>query len=315
MAERFARIGIVGSGAVGCYYGTRLGLAGHDVRFLMRGDLQAVRARGSMLVHDSHGSSELRPVAVFGSPGEIGEVDLVILSLKTTSGDVVEGLVRPLLGADTAILTLQNGLGADEHLGRLFGAERIVGGLVFMAINRVGPGESRSFNPGMLSVGELGRPALARTHELAALIAGARINSQVVENLLEARWQKLMWNIPFNGLAIAEGGITTDRICADPRIRADAREIMVEIQRAAAAFGFKLSDEFLERQFTRTVPMGAYKPSSLVDFLAGRDVEIEPIWGEPLRRAKAAGVAMPALESLHDRIIERCRVGYKPPVP
>ncbi|HZZ19315.1 MAG TPA: 2-dehydropantoate 2-reductase [Opitutaceae bacterium] len=315
MAESFARIGIVGSGAVGSYYGTRLGLAGLDVRFLMRGDLRAVRSRGSMLVHDSHGSAELKPVAAFGSAAEMGQVDLVIMSLKTTSSEAVEGLVAPLLGPGTAILTLQNGLGADEYLGHLFGNERILGGLVFMAINRMGPGEVRTFNPGMVSIGELGRPATARTHALSGLLNKARINSQVVENLLEARWQKLMWNIPFNGLSIAEGGITTDRICADPRIRADARALMLEIQKAAAAFGFTLSDEFLERQFTRTVPMGPYKPSSLVDYLAGKDVEIEPIWGEPLRRAQAAGVAMPALERLHERIIGRCRAGYQPPVP
>jgi 2-dehydropantoate 2-reductase len=267
-----------------------------------------------MLVHDSLGSAELRPVKAFGSVKEMGQVDLVIMSLKATSGDAVEGLVGPLLGPDTAILTLQNGLGGDEYLGRLFGPERILGGLVFMAINRLGPGEVKAFNPGMVSIGELGRPALPRTHELCELLNKARINSQVVENLLEARWQKLMWNIPFNGLAIAEGGITTDQICADPRIRADARDLMLEVQKAAAAFGFTLSDEFLERQFTRTVPMGPYKPSSLVDFLAGRDVEIEPIWGEPLKRAQAAGVPMPALARLHGRIVERCRVGYKPPV-
>jgi 2-dehydropantoate 2-reductase len=254
-------------------------------------------------------------VKAFGSVEEIGQVDLVILCLKATSADAVEGLVGPLLGPRTAILTLQNGLGCDEYLGRLFGNERILGGLVFMAINRVGPGEVRAFNPGMVSIGELDRPATARTHELVGLFKTARINSQVVENLLGARWQKLMWNIPFNGLAIAEGGITTDRICADPRIKADARDLMLEIQKAAAAFGFTLSDEFLERQFTRTVPMGAYKPSSLVDYLAGREVEIEPIWGEPLRRAQAAGVPMPALARLHGRIIDRCRVGYKPPVP
>jgi 2-dehydropantoate 2-reductase len=306
MAAPFSRIGIVGSGAVGCYYGARLGIAGADVRFLMRGDLDAVRKRGSVIVTDVTGTSELRPVSAFATSAEIGPVDLVILSLKATSGGAVQGLVAPLLGPRTAILTLQNGLGGDEYLGRLFGAERILGGLVFMAINRVGPGEVRTFNPGMVSVGELGRPALPRTRDLVGLLARSGINSQVVDNLLEARWQKLMWNIPFNGLSIAEGGITTDRICADPRIAAQARGLMLEVQKAAGVFGFVITDEFLEKQFTRTVPMGAYKPSSLVDFLAGQEVEIEPIWGEPLRRAQAAGVAMPRLEDLHSRIIAAC---------
>jgi 2-dehydropantoate 2-reductase len=315
MAARPPTIGIIGSGAIGCYYGAKLGLGGADVKFLMRSDLGAVRQRGSVIVRDCAGASELRPVAAFASPAEIGEVDLVILSLKTTSADSVQGLVSPLLGPKTAILTLQNGLGADEFLGRLFGAERIMGGLVFMAISREGPGEVRAFNPGMVSVGELGRPALPRTRDLAALLGRSGINSQVVENLLDARWHKLMWNIPFNGLSIAEGGMTTDRICADPRTAGEARALMLEVQRAAAAFGFTISDDYMEKQFTRTVPMGPYRPSSLVDFLAGREVEIEPIWGEPLRRAQAAGVEMPRLSQLYSRIVALCAEGSAPPVP
>jgi 2-dehydropantoate 2-reductase len=280
----------------------------------MRGDLEAVRRRGSIIVTDFTGTSELRPVHAYATPGEIGPVDLVIVSVKTTLGDAVKGLVEPLLGKQTAILTLQNGLGVDEYLGRLFGAQRVIGGLVFMATNRVGPGEVRIFSPGMISIGELVGPAVERTRALADLIGRSGIKSQAVDNLLEARWQKLMWNIPFNGLGIAEG-VTTDRICADPRIAVEARSLMLEIQRAAGAFGIVITDEFLEKQFTRTVPMGPYRPSSLVDFLAGREVEIEPIWGEPLRRAQALGVAMPRLADLHARIVAACAKARTPPIP
>jgi 2-dehydropantoate 2-reductase len=314
MAAPFSTIGIVGSGAVGTYYGARMALAGANVRFLMRGDLAAVRVRGSILIRDSSGTTEVRPVAAFATPREVGPVDLVVIGLKTTTAGIRD-LAGPLLGPATAILTLQNGFGADEALADLFGAERIIGGLVFMAINRTGPGEVRCFHPGMVSIGEFARPPQARTHALAELLRSSGMKTNVVGNLVEARWSKLVWNIPFNGLTIAEGGITTDQICADPRRAAEARALMLEVQRAAAAFGFRIPDEFVSKQFEVTPPMGAYQPSSLVDFLAGREVEMESIWGEPLRRARSAGVPMPRLESLYSRLLALCSKPRAPAIP
>jgi 2-dehydropantoate 2-reductase len=314
MPAPFPRIGVIGSGAVGTYYGARMALAGANVRFLMRGDLEAVRARGSLLIHDASGTKEVRPVAAFATPQEVGPVDLVVIGLKTTTPGIKE-LAGPLLGPATAILTLQNGFGADEALADLFGTERIIGGLVFMAINRTGPGEVKCFHPGMVSVGEFGRPPQGRTAALAELLRAAGIKTNLVENLVEARWSKLVWNIPFNGLTIAEGGVTTDRICADPRLAREARALMVEVQSAAAAFGIRIADAFVEKQFEVTPPMGAYQPSSLVDFLAGREVEVESIWGEPLRRARAVGVPMPRLTSLYARLLELCPKPRPPPIP
>ncbi|HEY1763529.1 MAG TPA: 2-dehydropantoate 2-reductase [Opitutaceae bacterium] len=306
MSSTVGRIGIVGSGSVGTYYGARMVGAGAEVRFLMRSDLETVRRRGSLRIHDAAGMTEVAPVAVFGSPAEIGPVDLVVLTVKTTSSAAVRELVSPLLGAKTAIFTLQNGLGVDEYLAGLFGAERIMGALVFMAITRIAPGEVRCFHPGMVSVGEFRGPAVERTRALVDLLAASGMKAFAVDNLLEARWRKLVWNIPFNGLSIAEGGVTTDRICSEPRLAAEARALMVEVQSAAGALGFAIPDAFLDKQFEVTPPMGPYRPSSLVDFMAGRDVEVEPIWGEPLRRAGAAGVAMPHLERLYGRLRALC---------
>jgi 2-dehydropantoate 2-reductase len=301
MPTHIQRIGVVGSGAVGLYFGTKLALAGTEVRFLMRGDLAAVRARGSVRI------IEFRPAGAFASPAEMGPVDLVVVALKTTSGGETRGLVGPLLGPETAVLTLQNGLGADEFLAGLFGAGRVIGGLAFMAITRTGPGEVTCFHPGKVTIGEYQGGSGPRTQALAKLIGAAGIKARIVDNLLEARWIKLVWNIPFNGLSIAEGGVSTDHICADPRLAAEVRALMLEVQRAAQGFGFRIPDEYLRRQFDVTPSMGAYQPSSLIDFLAGREVEVEAIWGEPLRRARAIGIEMPRLESLYQRLLERCQ--------
>jgi 2-dehydropantoate 2-reductase len=109
--------------------------------------------------------------------------------------------------------------------------------------------------------------------------------------------------VPFNGLAIVGGGITTDLILADTSLAARARRLMQEVQAAAALSGHEIADSFLQGQFDVTERMGAYRPSSLIDFLEGRAVEVEAIFGEPLRRGKSLGLAMPELEQLYAALV------------
>lgn len=298
----FKRIAIIGAGAIGTYYGVRLARGGADVRFLLRSDLSAVRERGALQIHEGGETAELRPAQVFGTTEEIGPVDLAIVTLKTTANAHLARWLPPLIGPDTVVLTLQNGLGSDELIAGIVGAERVIGGLAFIASTRTAPGEVTCYHPGSITLGEFGRPAAERTRALAAQFTAAGVTLRVVDELLSARWHKLVWNIPFNGLAVAAGGITTDRICADPVLAARVCGLMKEVQRAAKAQGFVIADAFLEQQFAVTPPMGAYRPSSLVDYLAGREVEIEAIWGEPLRRARAAGANVPELARLYDEL-------------
>jgi 2-dehydropantoate 2-reductase len=302
---KLGRVAVVGAGAVGAYYGARLARAGEDVNFLMRSDLAAVRERG-LTVRVADGDFHLSKVAAFGDPAQIGPVDLVIVGLKATANDALEKLLPPLLHATTAILTLQNGLGADEFIAARFGAGRVLGGLCFICLNRVGPGIVECYHPGLMNIGEFQRPAGERARAIAAVFLAAGVKCVVAENLDEARWRKLVWNVPFNGLSIAAGGITTDRILANPALAAEARALMSEIQAAARALGYHVPDEFLESQIAVTAAMGPYKPSSLVDFLERREVEVEAIWGEPLRRARAAGVGTPHLAALYEKLRELC---------
>jgi 2-dehydropantoate 2-reductase len=295
----FHRIAIVGSGAIGLYYGIRLAKGGADVRFLLRGDLAEVRRRGSLILRQKDETVELSPAPVFGSAAEMGPVDLVVVAMKTTGNADLPGIVAPLAGPHTAILTFQNGLGSDEFLAAQFGAERVIGGLAFIASTRTGPGEVTCYVSHSITLGEFGRPLSERIRGLAAQFEASGVKTRAVDNLDSARWHKLVWNVPFNGLSVAAGGISTDRICADPDLLAEARALMSEIRAAAAALGHEIKESFLQAQIDATLPMGAYRPSSLIDFQAGRDVEVEAIWGEPLRRGQAAGAPMPRLSLLH----------------
>lgn len=295
------RIAIVGAGAIGLYYGTRLALSSHAVSFLARSELPALRAHG-IRIRERERTLALPQVAAFAHPREIGPVEWVIITLKTTANAALGELLPPLLGADTRVITLQNGLGNEEQVASIVGAERTFGGLCFIASTRTGPGEVTCYHPGSITLGEPGRAAGPAARELAAQFQRAGVKCLAVDHLLQARWRKLVWNVPFNGLSVTAGGITTDRILADPALAREVRALMDEVAGAARHFGYDVPESFIQGQIDVTAPMGAYAPSSLVDFRAGRPLEIEPIWGEPLRRAQAAGLPMPRLAALYAQL-------------
>lgn len=291
------RIAILGAGAIGLYYGARLALAGRDVSFLARSDLPAIRERGITLKVEGR-EDVLKPAAVFARAEDIGPVDLVILTLKATANAELAHLLPPLLGPATRVLTLQNGLGNEDVVARWVDRDRILGGLCYIACMRLAPAEVTCLHAGSIALGEADGPARERTRELAASFESAGVACRVVDDLVAARWSKLIWNVPFNGLSIAAGAVTTDVLCADPALRGEVQALMREVQAAARQLGIDIPDDVLRKQYDVTPPMGPYRPSSLVDFLAGRPLEIEAIWGEPLRRAQAAGAAMPRLALL-----------------
>jgi 2-dehydropantoate 2-reductase len=297
------RVAIVGAGAIGIFYGARLALAGADVHFFVRSGLAEMRAQGIAL-REGSAVQTLSPArtSVYISTEEIGPVDVALITLKNTANDRLAMLLPPLLGPQTIILTLQNGLGADELLASLFGRERVVGGLAFIAAVREAPGDIRVYTPGYVTLGEFTGPASERVRRLVALFQRAGVKCEAVDDLAEARWRKLVWNVPFNGLTIAAGGVPTDRILASSEWEREARALIDEVVSAAARFGYVIPADFITEQFEHTRRMGAYQPSSLIDYLAGREVEVEAIWGEPLRRAQAAGVAMPHLEKLYSQL-------------
>jgi 2-dehydropantoate 2-reductase len=295
------RIAVIGAGAVGCYYGGRLARHGARVQFLMRRDLDAVR-RSGLTVQSWLGDFTLPQVDAFGSTQEMEPADLVIIALKATANSALDALMPPLLGPHTKLLTLQNGLGNEEYLASRWDAERVLGGVCFTCINRTGPGLIEHTAQGQVALGSHVPGSAAAAEETAALFNAAGIECRLAESIPAVRWRKLVWNVPFNGLAILGGGIDTARILADPHLRALARALMVEVMECSAALGHPLPDWLPEDQFQRTETMRDYRPSSMIDFVEGREVEVEAIWGEPLRRARAAGLQPGRMEALYHLI-------------
>lgn len=302
-----SRIAIVGSGSVGCYYGARLSSVA-EVSFLMRRDLAAVREKG-LHIHSIAGDLHLPSVRALATTEEIGPVDLVIIALKTTANEVLPQLLPPLLHPETILLTLQNGLGNEAFLARHFSDRPILGGLCFVCINRGEPGVVHHLAHGRIEMGAYleGAGNAGGAKVLAPIADGfvrAGLDCRVLPDLGLARWRKLVWNIPFNGLSVAAGGLDTQAILADPALLARTRALMEEVVAIAAALGHSIDAEFVEGNLRGTLEMGPYQPSSLVDYLAGQPLEIEAIWGAPLCEARALGVPCPELERLYEELAE-----------
>jgi 2-dehydropantoate 2-reductase len=292
------RIAIVGAGALGLYYGALLQRSGQDVHFLLRRDFEAVSRKG-LKVFSINGDFTLPVVQAYREPQEIGLVDLVLVGLKTFANEHYADLITPLLGEGTRILTLQNGLGNEEMLAELFGAERIIGGVAFLCSNRGEPGEVHHLGAGRIILGEYQSIDPERVERLAAVFVRAGVDCRTTGDLRKARWEKLVWNIPFNGLC-ALLLQTVDRLLAVPETRRLVREIMLEVIRSANAQDLSkpISVEFAESMLEFTDNMGVYQPSMQIDRAEGRQLEIAAIFRTPLDFGARRGIPMPRVEML-----------------
>lgn len=295
------RIAVVGAGAIGCYYGAKLASFGRDVHFLMRGDVEEIRRFG-LRIHGKGENLRVAKVQHYSATEEIGPCDLVLVAVKATANGELVKLIPPLLHETTMLLTLQNGFGNEEFLAENFGAERVLGGLCFVCVNRVSRGVIEHYDHGHVAIGEYDRSPQPRTHDVAWEFKRCGVVCGVVENLALERWRKLVWNVPFNGLSVAAGGIDTAAILSDDRLRRECLGLMDEVIMVAKKCGFLLPAAEALEQVERTESMGAYKPSTLIDFQAGRPLEVEAIWGEPLRRAAAVGALTPRLQELYEKL-------------
>lgn len=299
-----ARIAVIGAGAVGCYYGALLQRGGHDVTFLLRRDLEAVRTNG-LQVRSPNGDFHLAEVRVAATPEEIGPVDWVICALKATAIDSAEALVRPCVGPGTRIVALMNGLGIEDRFGAWFGADRVFGGMAFVCINRGDPGVVHHLEYGRVSIAHA-LDAAAELDLLRALLESGDIETTVAPNLRYARWEKLCWNIPFNGTSVAAGGLGTETILADPALEDAVVSVMREVvaagnaDLAAAGSAARLDEEAIVTwMLAQTRTMGDYRTSMVIDYISGQPLEVEAILGEPVRRAHSLGLPVPAMTALY----------------
>jgi 2-dehydropantoate 2-reductase len=280
-------IAVVGAGAVGCYYGGRLAQAGHDVAFYTRSGAAELRA-GGLHVASIAGDFVLPTVRVFDDTAAMGPADLIIVSLKSTAFRAYVDLVRPLVGENSMILCLQNGLGNEEIFAAAFEAQRVLGAIAFTCINRTSSGRILHTAHGLLRIGEFGSRKMDRAESIAAMFRHAKVPAEAVADLRHHRWEKLVWNIPFNGWGTALD-LHTAAMLRTAAGETLIRETMAEVIRAANAVGVPIKQTLIDFEITRTRAMGDYHSSMQLDRQNGRALEIEAILTIPLKFAASAG--------------------------
>jgi len=292
---------IIGSGALGGYYGARLQHAGAEVHFLCHSDAEHVAEHGWVVESTQHGDIKLPSVHAYGDVNDMPRCDVVIVGLKSTSNTLLPQLLPSVVKEDGCVLTLQNGIGPEDDAAAVVGPERVLGGLCFLCSNKVGPGHIKQDRFDHIKLGEFGKRGISERMEAIAMdfqAGGVRV--QLAQDLAAARWEKLVWNVPYNGLAAVLG---VDCSVLMERVEPLVADLMFEVVSAAkAVIRHTIPTSFVETMLNNTRNMTAYKPSMMIDREMGRPMEIEAIYGEPVRRAELAGCAVPKMRMLYEQL-------------
>lgn len=312
MTLRKQRIGIIGSGAIGGFYGVMLARAGFDVHFLLRSEYDVVRQHGLTIDSAVHGSVQLN-VQAYANAADMPPCDWLLIGAKATSNTELAPLIVHAAARDAKVVLLQNGLGMEEQLRADLPANlHLLGGLCFICVDRQAPGVIRHQALGAVNLGYHSGPAAdggaALVEAGAALFRAAGVDSQAMADLGQARWQKLVWNVPYNGLSVLLGA-STSALMSDADSRQLIRTLMAEVAQGAAACGHPLPDGYADHLLRVTEQMPDYWPSMYHDHVQQRPLELQAIYAEPLARAQAAGCELAQVRMLYQalRFIERAR--------
>jgi 2-dehydropantoate 2-reductase len=287
------RYAVLGAGAIGSVYGSRLWQAGHPVRFGLRSDLAVGRTRG-LRVESPWGDLLVPAEALCAGPAAFGPCDVLLVALKTTANDQLPALIAQLPSLPPCILLLQNGLGGEELVASIAPSAVVLGGICEIACSRIGPAHVRHYAYGLVRLAPLQASVHAQNTCAAVAddLSAAGVPVQTGSSLGAMRWHKLVWNMAFSGLCTLSGR-RTQELLADAGLHRRLLSVMQEVVAAAAADGVPLAPDVIEDFLTRTASMPTYAPSMQLDAEAGRPLELEAIYRVPLQRARQNSVAMP----------------------
>lgn len=295
VVEKRMKYAVIGTGAIGGFYGGLLANNGMDVHFLLNSDYQHVKEQG-LRVDSIKGNFKLA-VNAYGKPEDMPLCDVAIVALKTTNNHLLKELLSKVVKADGIIVVMQNGFGVEQVAADILPQATIIGGLCFIGSTKVGPGHINHSGFGMVNLGHYlaDGSAAGITPELKLVakdFLACGIDAKAIENLSYLRWQKLVWNVPFNGLSVVLNADTT-KLLSQPASRELVKSIMLEVMAAANACGQPLSESLAQAMIDNTeVNMQHYSPSMKVDFEHKRPLEIEAIYQAMIDHAAQSGVDM-----------------------
>lgn len=303
MSER--KYAIIGTGALGGFYGAKLQKAGLDVHFLLNSDYEHVSKYG-LVVESKDGDFSLTQVNSYRDVAKMPQCDVVVVALKTTQNRLLSQMLAPVVKNNGVVLVLQNGLGVEEEIAQIVSNVSILGGLCFLCSNKIGPGHIRHVDYGQIVLSEYlsgYEPAgiTEKMRQIANDFENAGIPIELAEDLLLARWKKLVWNIPYNGLSVILNA-QTDELMANLHTRTLIEQLMYEVAAGAKSCGRTIPDSFISRMLEYTITMKPYRTSMKIDYDEHRPLEVEAIFGNPLRKAQALSVNLPQINCVYQQL-------------
>ena len=289
------KYGVIGSGAIGGYYGGKLAKAGQEVHFLFRSDYEYVKKNG-LQVDSCDGSFHIQANA-YNNTSDMPQCDVVLVCLKSVNNDKLKELLPPLLHPRTLVVLIQNGIGVEEDVQRDFPGVQLAAGLAFICSAKTEHGRVNHQCYGSINLANYSCKDEALMQAVVSEFREAGIETGLVE-YHEARWKKAVWNMPFNGMTVALHA-QTDELLKHPATRQLIREQMMEVVGAARALGVNGVDEaFVDKMIQMTDEMTPYSPSMRLDYDFHRRMEIYYLYTRPIETARKAGFRMSKLEML-----------------
>ena len=297
MAIQNLRVLIVGAGAVGSFYGAILHRAGANVSVVMRSDVEVVKQHGFQFTSPL-GDISWHPQVVYtqADAPKAPTFDVVILCVKVVPSIDRVALLTPWVSPDTTIMLIQNGIDIEPPIAQAFPRNPLMSALAFIAVSRVAPGQIEHKAYGRLVMGMYGEGKVP-TGLVEAFNAGG-IDAKATENIQYERWAKCIWNTPFNPVSVLANGADTLQMLDAPQGETTIRAMMAEVMAVAAADGHALPADAADKNIRVTRDMPAYRNSMALDFLAGRELELEAILGNVVALAERYQVATPHLDTL-----------------
>ncbi|ROR01792.1 2-dehydropantoate 2-reductase [Desulfosoma caldarium] len=290
---------VVGAGAIGGYYGGRLAQGGACVSVVARSDY-AVVVREGIRIQSPAGDFHFRPDRVVREAEDLGRYpDVILVGLKVLEHIRPEELIRGAMGPKTSVLLIQNGVDVERPVAEAFPENEILSGLAFICVHRTAPGYVLHQDYGRLVLGRYPQGASSTAEKLAEIFRRAGVPCEVTASVVTARWQKLVWNAPFNPMSVLCGGASTAEMLGHEETENLVRAVMQEVCAVASAVGHALPDDVVDRMIADTRTMTPYKTSMLLDYEAGRPMEVEAILGNAVRIARRHGVQVPHMETLY----------------
>ncbi len=294
-----AKILLFGTGAVGSYYGSILARGGASVSAVCRSDYDTVKKIG-IEIKSINGDFHFTPEKVYRSADEAeNPYDYIIVALKALPEIDTVSIIKSAVSENTAIVILQNGINVEESIEAAFPENEIISALAFICVTRIAHGIIDHQDHGRLALGTYPAGISPKVEALINIFRNGGVTADGVEDVIAARWRKLMWNAPFNPLSVIGGGLDTGIMLGSPLFTDLIRSVMQEVVALSIADGHPLDYEIIDKTISDTSKMQPYKTSMLLDYENRRPMEVEVILGNALKSGKKYGIDTPRLKTLY----------------